>query len=538
MSTSRTSQASKQKKRSSTARFRVGGAITLTVTLLTAGCTSSNSSSTTKSGAPAQATNRTITIAGPTLAPQTPDPDLAEASSQPIKFAVGDGLVQPDSSGKSSPSLATSWDVSADKLTWTFRLRQGVKMQDNSPFTADDVKTAIDRISDDPIWAFYASFKANLASVQVVDAHTVKVSTKTPDGSLPDELPPPVATAYYNRIGEKAFENHPIAAGVFKFVSQVLNSSMTFEVFKGFWDPSEIPNFSRLVFKVIPDESTRLAAVQSGQVDLASFSPQSASQLKAASNLTVVTSSAANQASIFFPDNYTGKDSPLRDARVRQALLMAIDRGTIVKALYSGFATVPVSWLFPIATGYDPNVKPYPYDPTQAKKVLEEAGATNLSITLHSYNASTGVPMVGALLQAVVSYWKAIGVKVTLDSMDPATYLPKLGAHAFDGAEIAGDPASLFKDPYQLQTFYGSAGQYSTVKDPALDALLNAVRAATDPTVRAAQAKKLDAYLYSHVYGFPIMNTDGIFAYGQHVAKFTPMAGDPFGSLWNDIVAR
>jgi peptide/nickel transport system substrate-binding protein len=516
-------------------RSGIGLAIGVIASLLAAGCTASVASST---GALSGAQNQTITVAVATLAPQTPDPDLAFGNDYPIRYDVGEGLVRPDTSGTFVPALATSWDVSSNNLTWTFHLRSGVKMQDGSAFTAQDVATAIDRITSAPQWSAYAGFEANLAAVQVVGPLTVKISTKKPDGALLQEVPPPIATAYYKRVGEQSFEQHPIAAGPFKFVSQVLNSSMTFDVFKGFWDKSRLPNFSQLILRVIPEESTRLAALQSGQIDLAPFTPQSISQLKSSSNVKTVTSDSVNQVALFFPDNWSGDKTPLRDQRVREALLLAIDRQAIAKSLYFGYAQVPGSWLFPTAPGYDSSVAPYHYDPAKAKQLLAEAGASNLSFTFHTYNASNGVPQVPSLVQAILGYWKAIGVNVTLDELDPATYIPSVLAHKYGGVEMLGAPAALLNDPYQLQVFYASSGAYSSVKDPTLDALLDRVRASTNPATRASNAKQMAVYLYNQLYGFPVLNTDAIFGYGPKIAKFTPLAGDPFTSLWTGIVAN
>jgi peptide/nickel transport system substrate-binding protein len=515
-------------------RGAVGVTFVLAGALAATGCASSLAGPTT---AAAAAKNQTITLAVAAFAPQTADPDLAYGSAFPVRYNVGEGLVQPDSRGAFVPALATSWNVSPNNLTWTFHLRSGVKMQDGSAFTAQDVKTAIDRITSAAQWAEYAGFAANLASVQVVNSLTIKISTKTPDGTLPQEVPPPVATAYYHRVGEQAFEQHPIAAGPFKFVSQVLNSSMTFEVFKGFWDKALIPNFSRLVLRIIPEDSTRLAALQSGQIDLAAFTPQSVSQLKSSPNVKTVTSDSVNQVAIYFPDLWSGKKTPLQNQKVREALLLAIDRAAIAKSLYSGYAQVPGSWLFPTAPGYDSSVKPYPYDPAKAKQLLKEAGASNLSFTFNTYNASTGVPQVPSLVQAIVGYWKAIGVNVTLNELDPTAYIPAVLAHKYSGAQMLGAPASLLDDPYQLQNFYASNGAYSALKNATVDSLLERVRASVDPAERAANAKRLAAYLYQGVFGFPILNTDAIFGFGPKVAKFTPMAGDPFTDLWTGIVA-
>jgi peptide/nickel transport system substrate-binding protein len=516
-------------------RRAIGMAIGVLAALLAAACSSSKAGST---GAQSGAQNQTITVAVATLAPQTPDPDLAFGNDYPIRYDVGEGLVRPDNSGAFVPALATRWDVSPSKLTWTFHLRSGVAMQDGSAFTAQDVATAIDRITSAPQWSSYAGFEANLAAVQVVNPLTIKLSTKTPDGALPQEVPPPVATAYYKRVGEQSFEQHPIGAGPFRFVSQVLNSSMTFDVFKGFWDKSRVPNFSRLILRVIPEESTRLAALQSGQIDLAPFTPQSISQLKSSSDVKIVTSDSVNQVGVLFPDNWSGDKTPLRDQRVREALLLAIDRQAIARSLYFGYAQVPGSWLFPTAPGYDSSVKPYPYDPAKAKQLLVQAGASNLSFTFNTYNASNGVPQVPSLVQAIMGYWKAIGVNVTLNELDPATYIPSVLAHKYGGAEMLGAPASLLNNPYQLQVFYASDGAYSAVKDPTLDTMLDKVRSSIDPADRAANAKRMAAYLYNELYGFPVLNTDAIFGYGPKIAKFTPLAGDPFTSVWTSIVAN
>jgi peptide/nickel transport system substrate-binding protein len=328
---------------------------------------------------------KTIKVAVTTLEEQYPDPEgVVGGNLFPVLWSVADSLLNLNLAGHYVPGLATSWTISPDQLTWTFNLRSGVLMQDGSPFTATDVKTAIDRVTGPmasmPRFVGWAPFQAVFESVTVINPMQVQITTKTPYGSLAPGVPPPIATNYYNTVGESHFENFPIAAGPFKFVSQQLNTSMTFSRFDGFWDKTRLPNFPNLIMDIIPDPSTKIAAIETGSVDVAcGLDPVSAAQLASQPNIRLLRNPESAQATVYFPANWnTTEPSPFKDLRVRKALLMAVDRAGIAKSLYRGYGSAPANVTFPTTVGYDTTSKPYPYDPGQAKQLLHQAGADGL----------------------------------------------------------------------------------------------------------------------------------------------------------------
>ena len=483
---------------------------------------------------------KTIKVAVTTLEEQYPDPgSVVGGNLFPVLWNVADSLLNLNLAGQLVPGLATSWTVSPDQLTWTFNLRSGVLMQDGSPFTATDVKTSIDRVTgpmaSNPRFVGWVPLQAVFESVTVVNPMTVQVKTKVPYGSLPQSIPAPIATNYYNRVGETHYENFPIAAGPFKFESQQLNTSMTFSRFDGFWDKTRLPNFPNLIFEIIPDASTKIAAIETGQVDAAcGLDPVSAVQLSSQQNVRLLRDPETAQATVYFPAVWNNSEpSPFKDVRVRKALLMAVDRAGIAKSLYRGFGSVPANVTFPTTLGYDTTSKPYPYDPGQAKQLLQEAGAAGLHIDFTSYGATSSVTDIGSLVQAIASYWQQVGCKVTVNIVDAATYLPKVRDHAYGGAVILGSPAQFFNDPGNYYVFYHTKGAYSAVSNPELDAIITQMRASTDQAKRISLSGQMGSILYNQLYGLPMVDLDTVNAIGPHVASWQLMAGNPYpGPYW------
>jgi peptide/nickel transport system substrate-binding protein len=510
------------------------GALALTLTACggNSDSDSDGQSSNVKGQAPDVAKNQTLVVGVATLQQQYADPVLANegGNTYPIKWSVGEPLIRQDNDLNRVGALATDWKVSDDGLTWTVNLRDGVKMQDGTPFTAADVETSIKRVKSDPtLFTSYAAYATKIDKVTVVDDHTIEIVTNVPYANAVFDTPPPIATDYFNKVGEKAFEKAPIAAGPWKFDSAKFNDSMTLTRFDDFWDKDRLANFTTLVLKIIPDESSRVSGLQTGQIDVAQgLTPNSADQLKGSADIKLVSSKDASIANVFFMDNYFPEDSPLKDQKVRQALMMAIDRDSIASSLYRGFGSVPANATLPTTLGNDGSLKPWPYDPDKAKQMLADAGASDLKFTLHLYNATTAIADVVKFAEAVAGYWKEIGVDVKVDAMDPATYLDQVVKHQLTGAVILGTPGLLISDPQKLSIFYTSTGGYSTVKDPKLDAMFDQLSATVDEGQQTDIAGDISRYLHETLYGLPVVSLDAVYGVGPKVATFEMMDGNPY----------
>ncbi|WP_166463044.1 ABC transporter substrate-binding protein [Amycolatopsis acidicola] len=487
--------------------------------------------------APAVAENQTLTVGVATLQQQYVDPVLANegGNTYPLKWSVGEPLVRQNYDTSFGPGLATSWSVSPDGLKWTFELRPGVLMHDGSRFTARDVATSIERVRKDPGFTSYAAYSSRIAHVEVLGDSHVAVTSVKPYANLPVDTPPPIATAYYQRVGEQAFRARPVAAGPFRFAAQRVNDSITLQRFDEFWDHTRIPNFATLVLKILPQETTRIAGLQTGQIDIAQgVTPNGAALLDGVEGIRLQRVRDASSGAIFFFDNYfPDKASPLRDVRVRKALLMALDRPSIANALYRGFGTVPPNLTLPVTLGNDTSLQAVPYDPDGARALLAEAGATGFTLPFSLYNQTTAIADVQKLGEAVTGYWQQAGVDVRMSVMDPATYLDRTVKHQLSGAGILGLPGLLISDPQKLGVYFASDGGYSTAKDPQLDSLFRGIDAAIDPARKRQLGGEVSRYLYNTWYAIPVVSLDAVYALGPRVAGFQTMNGNPYaGPFW------
>lgn len=502
--------------------------------------TNGGTGSSVEGAAPDVAKNQTITVGVATLQQQYADPVLANegGNTYPIKWSVGEPLIRQDLDLTQVPALATEWSVSADKLTWTVKLRDGVKMHDGSDFTARDVETSINRVKN-PDFTSYAAYSERISKVEVVDDLTVKITSTVPYANLVFDTPAPVATDYYNEVGEEAFRKAPVAAGPWTFESAKFNDSMTLTRFDDFWDKERLANFKTLVLKIIPDESSRLSGIQTGQIDVAQgLSPNSADQLKGSADIKLISSKEASVANVFFVDNYFDTASPLKDLNVRKALMLAIDRQSIADSLYRGFGSVTANATLPVTLGNDESLDPWPYDPEEAKELLADAGASDLQFTVHLYNTTTAISDVVKFAEAVAGYWEDIGVDVTVDAMDPATYLDKAVKHQLTGAIILGSPGLLISDPEKLSIFYSSTGAYTAVQNAELDGLFSKLSATVDRESQAEIAGDISRKLHETLFGLPVVSLDAVYAVGPKIASFKMMDGNPYAGPFYYLRAK
>jgi peptide/nickel transport system substrate-binding protein len=502
--------------------------------------TVADSTSTTAAGR-TEATTETLTIGVATLQEANVDPQWATGGLIfPLMWAISDFMYVQDQQGKFQPALATGFTLSEDKLTWTFKLREGVKMHDGSAFTAQDVKTSVDRVTTGPFADTYAhlgNFKSNVTGANVVDDLTVEITTNKPYATLVVDMTPPIATEYYNRVGEDEFKKNPVCTGPWKFVSQELNSNVKYDRHDDFWDVNRRPNWKKLVYSIVPDESARVAGMKTGQLDMAyGLSASSAESFQGDANVKITEIKQTGMAYCMMWDlNIEGSVSPLRDVRVRRALLMAIDRESIVKALYKGFAVVPNSAMPKITPGYNPDTEAVPYDPEGAKALLAEAGFPSFEVNLSTYITST-VPDMPKLAETIVPFWEQIGVTAKLQQLEGATYLPQVRNKQVTGAGMIAGPTFFYIEPVRLTatSFFWSNAPYTTVVgDAKLDGFVDQLNVETDFDKRAAIGREAGDYLDEQLFGLPIVVTSSLVAVGPNVAEFGFIDTNPYaGPTW------
>jgi peptide/nickel transport system substrate-binding protein len=530
-----------------TASTTVAGSTTTAapVTTVSGGSSTTGAPGSSAAGAArTEAKTETITIGVPTLQEAFVDPHWTVGGLiYPLQIAIGEPLYVPNQANQLVPNLATGFDLSADQLTWTFKLRSGVKMHDGSDFTADDVKTAVDRILGSAEFVHFTNFRSFVTGATVVDPLTVSLTTNKPYATLVMDTPWPIATEYFKRVGDAKFKTNPVAAGPWKFVSQELNANVKYERHEDYFDSARKPNWKKLVYAIVPDESSRLAGIQTGALDIAyGLTAASADGLKGNSEVTVNENPGTGLCYCMMYDNAIADvDSPLKDLRVRKALLMAVDRDSIAKTLYKGFAKAPTSTMPTVTMGFNPDTKAIPYDAAGARQLLADAGHSDLSLTLNTYAATSTVPDIQKLAETIIAFWSAVGVKATLNAVDAATYLPQYRNKQLKGAALIAGPTSAYVEPARLGTtsFFWTKAPYTTiVGDAKLDGFIDQLNAELDADARATLGRAYGDYLDEQLYGLPMITVSSLVATGVNVASIGFVKGNPYAGPTSWIIAK
>lgn len=302
-------------------------------------------------------------------------PNAAERQAINVTQQMFDGLVWRNESGEIVPALATSWEINDDGTEYTFTLREGVVFHNGETFDAQDIVTTWEA-GKDPANA-YAYVYDPVTSVEVVDEYTAIVTVEDPDPLFLSTGFPSYGmypTDYYAEVGFDGFEAHPIGTGAFQFVEWVKGERIVMEANPNYWEEG-LPKVASLIFRPIPESATRLAAVQTGEVHIATrLVSEEVSQLDDHETVNVISYSNDRSYYITFNNLTSGIGEPTEDVRVRQAMNFAVDRQAIVDALFGGQATLSSGYVSPFNLGYDESIEPYPYDPEMALSLLSDAG--------------------------------------------------------------------------------------------------------------------------------------------------------------------
>ena len=402
----------------------------------------------------AQGRKPSITIALPST-PETIDPhQFRSVLSGSIINLMGEGLLTRDPySMELKPLLAESWR-NINPTTWEFKLRKGVKFQNGEDFTGESVKFTLERIVNSKLntlgkLTFPPAFSPE---VTVVDPHTVRIVTKTPDPMVAQRMAaesmtmaPPKGLADFK---EKFVTDRFIGTGPFKLVENVVGDRIVLEANPGYWGPK--PPAQKMTWQVIPDAATRVAALQRGDIDVMLNLPiPLAANVEGDPNLRVY-SELSSLTHVILLNTKDGVPQ-LRDKRVRQALNMAIDRQAIIKNLFAGRGRLLNAVAGPaVGNGMDPG--PYPYDPAGAKKLLAEAGVPN-GFELTFWQSIGRWTLSEETAQIIAGYWHKIGVKTKLSTLEWAEFNKRAGTSQFKDAFYYAFINATWDVSYMLQRF-------------------------------------------------------------------------------------
>jgi peptide/nickel transport system substrate-binding protein len=466
------------------------------------------------------------------------------------------------------PCLATSWETSTDGIEIVFKLRKGVKFHDGTDFNADAVVFSFARQYDPnhPYhqygeWAYWGYMFSDIEAMKKIDDYTVKLVLKRPNASIMTSLAMftvnIVSPANAEKYQGDAFK-YPCGTGPFKFVEWVKDDHITLEANDNYW--RERSQLDKLIFKVIPDPSARLMALEVGEVQGIEYpNPADFDRINANKDLVLMTQPGmnigymamntgygyedANENGVRDPDEpwvkTPGYFEPLTKKKVRQAINMAIDKQSIVDNLYMGTAIKAKNGMPPFMLGYNDEIKDYPYDPAKAKELLTEAGYPNgFEVTLYVMPVSRPYmfdpPKIG---EAIQSYLGAIGIKVKFYQVDWGTYLQETEAGKHQMCLLGwtgdnGDPDNFMNVLYGANACsIGTAGNYAFFNDENVQILLSKALQTYDKEKRAEYYKKAQEVIHEaagwvylahsvqsmvfrkNVHGFVLYPTSRVFFY-------------------------
>jgi peptide/nickel transport system substrate-binding protein len=426
----------------------------------------------------------------------TLDPHLLDVNhpTGSVIWSLFDSLVRRGPDGADLPRLASSWER-VDDLTWRFHLRHDVKFQDGSAFTAADVKYSVDRMGIAPfntetqLWP-----QTTLKEARIVDAFTVDLVTEKPSVTMLYWLEEAfiVPKAYYAAHDAGYLNTHPLGSGPYKLVEWIPGDHVTLVANPDYFNGA--PALKDVIFKVVPDVSTRLNALATADVDLAvELTADSANRADTPHSRSI---ESVGLRKIHFGIAQKGNQPALRDPRVRQALNYAIDVQTMIKTLMHGSTTALTSVVNP--PNADPTLTPYSYQPDRARQLLQEAGYPNgfdLDIDFS--------PMWGQdkdVSETVAGYLNAVGIRTHLHQDEWSDFRRKLSDQGFDGIFFAGW-AALISPPVELVIFTcGQEDNASGYCDPGYDDLVHRAAAEYDPAKRRELVNAAQKIVWERAY--------------------------------------
>jgi peptide/nickel transport system substrate-binding protein len=448
-----------------------------------------------------------------------------------ILYAMHDALVKPMPGNPMAPGLAESWSASKDGLVYEFVLRKAARFHNGDPVTAEDVKFSFERYRG----VSAKLLKDKVAGVDAVDPARVRFRLKQPwpdfmmfysSGSGAGWIMP---KKYVEKVGDDGFKKAPVGAGPYRFASYTPGVEMAFEAFDGYW--RKTPSVKRLVFRVIPDESTRLAALKRGEADIAyAVSGELGKELQRTPGLALKPTIIHSTHFVYFADQWDPK-SPWHDRRVRLAANLAIDRQAINQAVSLGFSKITHS-IIPSTFEFYWQPPAYPYDPARARQLLAEAGYPN-GFDAGEYFCDLVTTNSG---EPVVNYLKAAGIGLKMRPLERAAFFKgfsekklKNVIHVFGG--IFGNAAT------RLEAFVVGGGTYVYGSYPDLDGLFREQAAELDRAKREAILHRMQQIVNERAIFAPIWELAFLNGVGPRVEEsgLGLIAGYAYSAPYEDL---
>ena len=435
----------------------------------------------------------------------------ASGDSQRYAMQIYDTLYGFDPKGNVVPRMADSYKLSDDGRVYTFHLKPGIKFHNGEALTSADVKYTIERIMDPAVRSTRRPYFAPVVDrIETPDDATVVVHLKQPDGVFLNKVAGflfIVPKDYTSGLPTpEAFAAAPIGSGPYRVKSNKIGQSLELERFDDFY--GEKPAIKHLVFRYIPEPSSRVNAIVSGEVDISAMIPLSeVERLRKDESLDVITNPVSSPMHVRLYSNVP--DSPLAKREVRLALNYGLDAQAIIKGVFHGIGAPMgtfISRYFPY--GGSPDVQPYPYDPAKARALLKQAGYPDgFTVTL---NDAVGTPKEFA--EAIAAYWSQIGVKVKINRIDYAAWSRLNNTHKTGPMTTTQFTNAIYDPLHPVAGSFSKNGPWSDYYNPEVEALLTQLETTTGPQARGELFRKIGRILHDDAAAVLVTELFNVFA--------------------------
>ncbi len=465
------------------------------------------------SGVPSQALAAPDVTAAISVDVFSTDPTKFFAANDYLLMAnVYESLYGHDEKGALIPTLATGVEVKDDGLTYEFTLRPNVKFHNGDAFTAEDVRFSWQKAVD-PVrkWPRAGVLAANIADVEIVGPLKVRIKLKKRDAGMLENMDTNLymlSKKHVEAVGDTVFGDNPMGTGPFKFKERKIKEFIALEGFPGYW--GKPPAVGKLMLRIVTDESTRLAQLQSGEVDIVdNVSPFLAVRMKGVQNLKVI--QAPTLRNMYIMMNATGKNERMKNEEVRRALMTLVDTEKLTKSVYLGFAAPAKLNCGPGGTGCMGTQSPR-IDAQQARAALTKAGF-DFSKPLNFVGMASGfIPQTRELVEALAQRFSEAGVQTKITLLEYAAWVQ---------AEQTKDPSvdlifcmfpDYSKEPSgRLQRGMRSGSMFSWYEDPVLDTMIDKMNDFTDTSAREKHISGIYQRINDKAAVIPLWATDTIF---------------------------
>ena len=486
-----------------------------------------------------------LTVALSSFSTETLDPALGGHVVKYYLSLIFDYLVGSTPDGQPSPTggLATRWENSPDFKRWTFHLRKGVTFHNGDDVTSEDVKFSLERAMSKRSTTGYAGpLRTLIQTIETPAPDRVVIVTKEPTLIIPTYLSRALSTEgmvlpkkYIEANGDDAFARKPVGSGPYKFVEQVTGSHIKLAAVDNHWRIGT-PKYKNATFRLVPEETTRIALLRRGEVDVADVSRERVKEIER-DGFPIHTRREEAILSMWWVLSPDGWPAPAKDKRVREAMNIAIDRAELAQSIFAGKAdpaAIPMglSWSFrDIGLKVGPEMS-YTYDPNRAKKLLADAGhGGGFPLDVYAFQLP-GLPEGKAFAEAVAGYWEKIGIKTKLIPVDYPAFRKNWVDRKVPGAVGYYNIANRnWIGTYALleKMAYSKSKPNDTANDPEIDGMIAQVMSQTDREKINALMRNIYTRLRSEHYGVPVVYLHSPYASSKALAKWNP------GSVMYDL---